>query len=105
MLAARSKDPDDSDELRKALLKLEMAYVEIASLKLEIVHLKEELDECAQGHMGFVVVGVRSLRQCRSQSTFLMATQTFDRIDTHRHRLTHTWTRRHRNTDTQTHRY
>jgi len=49
VLPARSKDPDDSDELRTALMKLEMAYVEIASLKLEIVHLKEELDECTQG--------------------------------------------------------
>ena len=55
-----------------------MACVEIASLKLEVVHLKEELDECAQGHMCFVLVdfqqwtpwcewalehGIRSLRE------------------------------------------
>ena len=73
VLAARSKDPDKSDELQKALMKLEMAYVEIASLKLEIVHLKEELDECAQGHMCSVVVGMPSLRQSRSQSSFVTA--------------------------------
>ena len=73
VLGTRSKDPDGSDELRKAVMKLEMAYVEIASLKLEIAHLKEELDDCAQGHKGFVVVGVPSLRQCRSQSSFFTA--------------------------------
>ena len=79
VLATRSKDPDDSDELRKALLQLDMAYVEIASLKLEIVHLKEELDECAQGHMCFVVVGVPSLRHTRSQSS---VTASYDHRDT-----------------------
>ena len=73
VLATRSKDPDDSDELRKALLQLDMAYVEIASLKLEIVRLKEELDECAQGHLGVVVVGMPSLRHSRSQSSFVTA--------------------------------
>ena len=73
VLPARSKDPDDSDELRTALMKLDMAYVEIASFKLEIVHLKEELDECAQGHMCFVVVGLTSFCQSRSQSSFITA--------------------------------
>ena len=51
VLAVRSKNPDDSDELRKAFVKLKMAYVEIAFLRLEVVHLKEELNQGVQGHM------------------------------------------------------
>ena len=50
VLAARTKDPDDSDELQEALVKLEMANLEITSLKLEVVRLKEELGACVQGH-------------------------------------------------------
>ena len=65
VLAARSKDTGDSDELRQLLMELEMAYDELESLKLEVVHLKGELDECNQGHMCFVVVGRRPAGLCR----------------------------------------
>ena len=56
VLATQSKDPDDSDGLRQAYMDLEMAHIEIASLKLEVVRLKEELDECSQGLVCCMVV-------------------------------------------------
>ena len=102
VLATRSKDPDDSDELRKALLNLDMAHVKIASLKLEIVHLKEELDECAQGHMCFVVVGKPSLRHSRSQPSVVTASCGHRDTWQGRHAQTQAHTRGHK--DTQTHR-
>ena len=56
VLATQSKDPDDSDGLRQAYIDLNMARIEIASLKLEVVRLKEELGECSEGHVCFMVV-------------------------------------------------
>merc|ERR1719284_56038 len=52
VLATQSKDPDGSDELRQAYMDLNNAIVEIDFLKLEVVRLQEELDECLQGLQG-----------------------------------------------------
>ena len=55
VLATQSKDPDGSDDLRQAYMDLNNANVEIDFLKLEVVRLQEELDECLQGHVCFRV--------------------------------------------------
>ena len=50
VLITGGKDPDDSEEVRAVLMELSFAHDEITSLKMDIDRLKEELDQCVQGH-------------------------------------------------------
>ena len=58
MLAVRGKDPDNIGESQDVYMELQAAHAENAALKLEIVRVKAELDDCAEGHVGFVAVGL-----------------------------------------------
>ena len=51
VLITCGKDPDDSEEVRAVRMELSFAHDEITSLKLEIGRLKEELEQCVQGHL------------------------------------------------------
>ena len=51
VLITGGKDPDNSEEVRAVRMELSFAHDEITSLKLEIDRLKEELEQCVQGHL------------------------------------------------------
>ena len=56
MLTTVAKDPDDGGKLQVAHMERNSTLAEISALKLGIVHLKEELDECAAGVVCFSAV-------------------------------------------------
>ena len=51
VLITGGKDPDNSEEVRAVRTELSYADAEIASLKMEIDRLQEELDVCTQGYL------------------------------------------------------
>ena len=77
VLATRGKDPDNDGELQAVRMELHSAYAEIAALKLEIVHLRAELDDCAEGHVCSDVVGLPFFCQSWSRSSPLPTQRSF----------------------------
>ena len=80
VLITGGKDPDNSEEVREVRVELSFAYAEIASLKMEIDRLQEELDVCTQGY-----VCPSCAHSCPSLLELIFAGCSYTFFESHRH--------------------